>query len=124
MSKISKGDDLMALPTYQPDVLIDFVREKMGLASDAELCRALGIHPPAISKIRHRKIGLGATILLTFHEATDVSISELRALMGDNRQPYREIHESVTIENRAHQNIAEYQNDSTTHSSLPDLSPL
>jgi transcriptional regulator with XRE-family HTH domain len=124
MSKISKGDDLMALPTYQPDVLIDFVREKMGLASDAELCRALGIHPPAISKIRHRKMGLGATLLLIFHDVTGMSISELRALMGDNRKPYREIHESVTIENRAHQNIAEYQNDSTTHSSLPDLSPL
>jgi hypothetical protein len=82
---MSKGDDLMALPTYQPDALIDFVREKIGVLNDAELCNALRLYPPAISKIRHRKMGLGASILLTFHDATGISISELRALMGDDR---------------------------------------
>jgi hypothetical protein len=34
-----------------------------------------------ISKIRHNTLPIGATILLRMHEESDLSISELRALM-------------------------------------------
>ena len=48
--------------------------------SDAELCRVLEVQPPIISKIRHRKLNVGATILLRMHEKSQIPIAELKAL--------------------------------------------
>ena len=40
----------------------------------------LEVHPPIISKIRHRKLAVGATILLRMHEKSDLPIKELKEL--------------------------------------------
>lgn len=56
--------------------------EKLHLKNDAALSRALEVAPPVISKIRHRTLPIGATILLRMHEVSNFSIRELRALMA------------------------------------------
>ncbi|MCW2905183.1 MAG: hypothetical protein JWO67_7448 [Streptosporangiaceae bacterium] len=67
---------------YNPDKVLDAIIAKLNLKNDAALSRALEVAPPVISKIRHRTLPIGATILLRMHEVSDFSIRELKALMG------------------------------------------
>jgi hypothetical protein len=66
--------------TFVPNKLLDTLIEKMRLKNDAELCRVLEVQPPIISKIRHRKLNVGATILLRMHEKSNIPIRELKEL--------------------------------------------
>ncbi|MGZ3181467.1 MAG: hypothetical protein ACXU8N_03415 [Telluria sp.] len=66
--------------SFVPNKLLDTLIERMSLKNDAELCRVLEVQPPIISKIRHRKLAVGATILLRMHEKSEISIKELKEL--------------------------------------------
>ena len=74
---------------YDPDNLLASIIGKLNLKNDAALSRALEVAPPVISKIRHRRLPVGASLLIRMHEVTDLSIQELRALMGDRRNKFR-----------------------------------
>lgn len=74
-------DPLLDPRTHDPDRLLDALLAKLRLKNDAALSRALGLRPPAISKIRHRKIPVGPVLLIRMHEASGLSIAELRQLM-------------------------------------------
>jgi hypothetical protein len=80
---------LSAQETYDPNHLLDTLLEKMNLKNDAALSRALEVGPPVISKIRHRRLPVGASLLIRMHEVSDMSIRDLRDLMGDRRTKYR-----------------------------------
>ena len=73
---------------YDPDTLLDALRDKLKLKNDAALARVLGMAPPVISKIRHRKLAIGATILVRMHEESGLSVKDLRRLMGDRRDRF------------------------------------
>lgn len=75
--------------TYDPNRLLDSLIEKLHLKNDAALSRALEVAPPVISKIRHRRLPVGASLLIRMHEVTHLSIKELRELMGDRREKFR-----------------------------------
>lgn len=66
--------------SFVPNKLLDTLIETMKLKNDAELCRVLEVQPPIISKIRHRKLAVGATILLRMHEKSEMSIKDLKEL--------------------------------------------
>jgi hypothetical protein len=74
---------------YDPNNLLDALIEKLNLKNDAALSRALEVAPPVISKIRHRRLPVGASLLIRMHEVSDLSIKELRILMGDRRDKFR-----------------------------------
>lgn len=74
---------------YDPDKLLGSLIGKMNLKNDAALSRALEVAPPVISKIRHRRLPVGASLLIRMHEVTNLSIKELRELMGDRRNKFR-----------------------------------
>jgi len=80
---------LSSQESYNPNRLLDTLRERMKLKNDAALSRALEVAPPVISKIRHRTLPVGASLLIRMHEVTQMSIRELRDLMGDRRTKYR-----------------------------------
>ncbi|MES2317659.1 MAG: hypothetical protein V4631_09215 [Pseudomonadota bacterium] len=75
-------------PSYDPNKVLDAIIEKLNLKNDAALSRALEVAPPVISKIRHRTLPIGATILLRMHEVSEFSIRELKALMGVEITPF------------------------------------
>lgn len=75
--------------SYDPNNLLDSLIEKLGLKNDAALSRALEVAAPVISKIRHRRLPVGASMLIRMHEISDMSISDLRHLMGDRREKFR-----------------------------------
>lgn len=68
---------------YDPNILLDALIEKLKLKNDAALARELEVAPPVISKIRHRTLRVGATMLIRMHQASELTISELRNLMGE-----------------------------------------
>lgn len=74
---------------YNPDRLLDALIEHLKLKNDAALSRALEVAPPVISKIRHRRLAVGAAILIRMHEVSNLTISDLRYLMGDRRKKFR-----------------------------------
>ena len=74
---------------YDPNHLLDTLIKQMKLKNDAALCRALEVAPPVISKIRHKRLPVGASLLIRMHELTGMNIRELRDLMGDRRTKYR-----------------------------------
>jgi hypothetical protein len=74
---------------YDPNRLLDTLLERLGLKNDAALSRALEVAPPVISKIRHRRLPVGAALLIRMHEVSELTIRDLRYLMGDRRQKFR-----------------------------------
>ena len=70
--------------SFVPNKLLDTLIERLNLKNDADLCRLLEVQPPIISKIRHRKLAVGATILLRMHEKSDISIKELKELSSQS----------------------------------------
>lgn len=80
---------LINRPEYNPNHLLDTLIEKLNLKNDAALSRALEVAPPVISKIRHRRIAVGASILLRMHELSELKINDLKELMGDCRRKHR-----------------------------------
>jgi hypothetical protein len=75
--------------TYNPNRLLDALLESMRLKNVAALSRMLEVAPPVISKIRHHRMPVSASVLIRMHEATKMSIGDLRFLMGDRRNKYR-----------------------------------
>ena len=86
MNNDSEGDDLLQ---YNPNRLLDTLIENLRLKNDAALSRALEVAPPVISKIRHHRLPVGASLLIRMHEVSDLSIRDLRYLMGDRRAKFR-----------------------------------
>lgn len=78
-----------ATETYNPNHLLDVLIGKLQLKNDAALSRMLEVAPPVISKIRHRRLPVGASMLIRMHEVTGMTIRDLRDLMGDRRTKYR-----------------------------------
>ncbi|WP_211460505.1 hypothetical protein [Collimonas silvisoli] len=75
--------------TYDPNRLLDALIEKFHLKNDAALSRLLEVAPTTLSKIRHRRLPVGATLLISMNEVSGLTIAELRTLMGDRRKRFR-----------------------------------
>jgi hypothetical protein len=85
ISHTSKSEGLK----YDPRNLLDTLIRELHIKNDASLSRILEVAPPVISKIRNKKLPIGPSILIRMHEASDLSIKELRELMGDHRDKFR-----------------------------------
>ena len=88
-SDMPENDKLGELPTYDPGRLLDALISLLKLKNDAALSRTLKIAPPVLSKIRHRRLPVGASMLIRMYEVSNLPIGELRALMGDRRKKFR-----------------------------------
>jgi len=83
------GENISTQRRYDPDNLLASLIGKLHLKNDAALSRALEVSPPVISKIRHRRLPVTASVLIRMHEVSQLSIKELRELMGDRRNKFR-----------------------------------
>ena len=70
-------------PGYNSNHLFDVMLEKLELKNDAALSRVLKLAPTVISNIRHRCMPAGASILIRLYEVSNLSVAELRELLGD-----------------------------------------
>lgn len=68
-------------PPQNPNHLLDALLVALNLKNDAALARKIGVAPPVLSKLRHYTLALTPAILLKLHDATAMSIAQLRALL-------------------------------------------
>lgn len=71
-------------PHYNPNRLLDTIIASLALKNDAALSRALGVPAQLLSKVRHRRQPVAAELIILIHEATALSIAEIRGRMGDS----------------------------------------
>ena len=69
-------------PSYNPAALLDTVLKKLALKNDAALSRELNITTQTISKVRNRKMPVGAVLAMTIMEAADITPNDLYEWMG------------------------------------------
>lgn len=86
---MGKLTDANAASGYNPDRLFNVLIMNFHVKNDTALARMLEVSPPMISKIRHRKKALGASLLIRIHEVCGLEIGELQCLIGDRRQKFR-----------------------------------
>jgi hypothetical protein len=72
---------------YDPNHLVDHLRDLLRLDNDVALAHRLRVRPPTLSKVRRQRVAVSPALLIAMHEATGMAIAELRRLMGD-RRPY------------------------------------
>ncbi len=66
----------------QPNKFLNFLLENLALKNDAALARTLDVAPPVISKIRHGRLAIGASLIISAHEVSGISIRKLKAAAG------------------------------------------
>lgn len=76
---------LLMLDSYDPAPLLDALFRSLSVKHDAALAEALGVARSVVSRIRSRKVGVTADILIKMHDSSGLSIHDLRRLMGDDR---------------------------------------
>lgn len=76
-----RGFDIRA-PSYTPNRLLNVVAERLNVKHDRALSLALDYSHPQLSRIRHRKNPVSALLLVQILDRTDLTMKELRRLMG------------------------------------------
>jgi len=76
------------VPKTQPGApaFLDTLIAKLKLKNDAELARVFEVAPPVISKIRHRKLPFGDSMILKAHEKFNFAVAEIRAGLAGKAQ--------------------------------------
>lgn len=72
-------------PHYDPEALLDTLMRLLGVQNDRQLARRLGVQASQVCKIRKRRVRVAPALLISMHEETELSLRQLRALMGDFR---------------------------------------
>ncbi len=79
---------MCTLPVIDANQLLDWVRLRLQLKTDRQLCQALGLHAPVISKLRHGRVRLGAAVLVRILDVTNTQLCDLPSLVSQApRQP-------------------------------------
>ena len=74
---------------YNPNQLLDALLKRLNLKNDAALSHALDVARPVLANIRKGSLGIGVWLLQRMAEISNLSIAELRRLMGDQRTRLR-----------------------------------
>lgn len=84
--KISKPSRVVEGIGLNPNALLDALIAELRLKNDAALCRKLDVAQSVISKVRHHRVPVTASLLIKMHDVTGRSVRELRGLMDDHRE--------------------------------------
>lgn len=74
--------NLLKIDGYKPEVLLNIMAKNLKVRSDASLARYLGVGAPMICRIRQKKMAINGNILVRMHDASGVSLDELRRIAG------------------------------------------
>jgi len=70
------------LEDYMPEHdLLDILKDELEVKTDAALAKELKISLPVISKIRHKRLKIGALHILRIYDATGWSIEKIRGYL-------------------------------------------
>lgn len=74
---------------YDPERLLTYLTHFLQLKNDVALSRALRISHALLRAIREQRLAIAGALLMQMQEVSQLSIVELRALMGDRRRKCR-----------------------------------
>lgn len=77
-----KTEELLELPGYDPEALLDLVIDRKGIKNDAALARALAVGPPVLSKIRHKHLRISNDILVRLYDIAHLDLDYMRRIAG------------------------------------------
>jgi plasmid maintenance system antidote protein VapI len=69
-----------------PNHFLNHLVSHLKLKNDAALARFMDVAPPVLSKIRHKRLSVTASILIKAHDATGLSINQLRDVLYASEQ--------------------------------------
>lgn len=72
--------------TKNENALLDLAADILKCKNDAALSRALDVAPPVISKIRHARLPVGATLVVKIHEITGMAVADIKAYITHGPQ--------------------------------------
>lgn len=75
--------------TYDPNRLLDLAAQSIGARNDSVLAQRLRVARSVIHGIRSQAIPVTPSFLLWLHDASGMSIDELRSVLGDQRHRIR-----------------------------------
>lgn len=84
MRHIKKNIEKVGEYVKNANRLLDLIMVRFSLENDAALSRCLKVAPPVVSKIRHGRAAVSASLLITLHEITHLSIAELKGMLNSN----------------------------------------
>lgn len=67
--------------TLDQNKLVDHLLNKMELKNDAALSRLLEVAPPVISKVRHHRLPVGASLTIRIMEKCDITLAEIKSFL-------------------------------------------
>lgn len=62
--------------------LLDDLMGAFSIKNDAALARELGVAAPVVSKLRHGRLAVGPTLILTIHEKFGVAVKSIRETLA------------------------------------------
>lgn len=74
---------------YTPDALLDELKARFKLTSDARLAKKLNVSNQIIKSIRRKHSTITGTILIKVQEITNGNMTKIRLTMGDRRRRLR-----------------------------------
>jgi hypothetical protein len=74
---------------YDPNRLLDTLMRTMDAGNDASFARKLKLDLRILTMIRNGSTSITASMMMLFHEASGISIQELRELLQDRRAKFR-----------------------------------
>lgn len=77
--------------TKNENTLLDLAADILKCKNDVALAIALDVAPPVISKVRHGRLPVGATLIIKLHEATGMPVANIKAYITHGPQQVPEI---------------------------------
>lgn len=68
------------------NALLDLASEMLKAKNDAQLSRALDGNAPSISKIRHGRLPVGASMVVKIHEMTGMAVADIKSYITHGPQ--------------------------------------
>jgi hypothetical protein len=82
---------------YDPNHLVDYLRDLLRLDNDVALAHRLRVRAPTLSKVRKQRVAVSPALLIAMHEASGLTIRDLRWLMGDRREFFAPLIEEESV---------------------------
>jgi uncharacterized protein YfiM (DUF2279 family) len=74
---------------YDPNRMLNALKERIGVADDSALARKLKVAPSVIRMLREGQLKVSASMLMWMHDASGIGVPELRELLRDRRARFR-----------------------------------
>ena len=75
--------------SYDPERLLTYLKHTLQLKNDIALSKALRVSHALLVAIREHKLAIAGAVLIQMQEVSQLSIAELRDVMGDRRRTCR-----------------------------------